>query len=66
MTADIRVDRHGSITLLTPLTPNGRRWLSRNVEAEAWQWIGGGLAVEPRYADALVDGAVVDGLEVDR
>ena len=62
---DLRVDNHGSIILVTPLTPAGEEWIDINVSPEPWQWLGRGLAVEPRYAGALIEGAMGDGLEVE-
>jgi hypothetical protein len=61
---DIRVENHGSVTLLRPLNEVGRRWLDDNVQAEDWQWLGGALACEPRTVFNVVDGAEGDGLEV--
>jgi hypothetical protein len=60
-----RLDNHGSIALLIPLTNAGREWLESNVNPEPWQWFGPGLAVEPRYLGALLNGALDDGLEVE-
>ena len=62
--ADIRFDHHGSVVLAVPLTPAGREWLETNVSAQSWQWFGVGLAIEPRYAGALLEGALDDGLGV--
>jgi hypothetical protein len=63
--ADIRFDNHGSIILLAPLSPAGREWLEASVSAESWQWLCGALAVEPRYAGAVLEGALDAGLEVE-
>ena len=62
---DIRVTDHGSVLLIEPLTPAAKAWIDENVSAEPWQWFGPALAVEPRYAGALLDGAISDGLEVE-
>ena len=58
--ADFRITFHGTITLLHPLSEPCLNWLDENVATEGWQWFGnpvagGGLAVEPRYLDTLVE-----------
>lgn len=60
---DIRVENHGSIVLLQPLTPEGRDWLEETTDPDA-TWYGGALVVEPRYVDPILSGARDDGLEV--
>jgi len=64
MTPDIQVENHGSLSLFRPMTDTGKMWLDENTETEGWQWFGGALAVEPRYAQDLAQGAMSDGLEV--
>jgi hypothetical protein len=44
----------GSVVLITPLTKKAQRWMRENVESESWQWLGGGLGVDSRYADQLI------------
>lgn len=61
--ADLEVHDQGSIVLLTPTTDTGREWLTNAVDDEA-QWFGPSLAVERRYVEDIVTGAVNDGLEV--
>jgi hypothetical protein len=61
---DLQVENHGSIFLFRPLTHEAEVWLNENTNAEGWQWFGGALAVEPRYAEDLAYGAQQDGLEV--
>jgi hypothetical protein len=63
--ADIRFDNHGAIILLAQLSPAGREWLEANVSAEPWQWLGNALAIEPRCAVAVIEGALDAGLEVE-
>lgn len=62
--ADLSVENHGSIAMLRVLTPAGQEWVDENVHSESWQWMGNGLAVEPRMVQVLVEGAVNDGLVV--
>ena len=61
---DIEVTNHGSVVMLRPLTPAAEAWVSDNLELESWQWFGGAAAIEPRYADAILEGMADDGLEV--
>ena len=60
---DIRIANHGSLFTATPVTDAGRDWIDENVGGET-QWWCGGLVVEHRFIDNLVDGMVGDGLEV--
>lgn len=64
VSADIEVENGGSLFLFRPLTDAGREWLNENVAAESWQWFGGALAVEHRYAGDLAQGAQEAGLRV--
>lgn len=61
--ADIRIEFHGSITLLRPLTDEGQAWLDENIE-DAPKF-GNAIACEPRYIQPIVYGAFADGLEVE-
>jgi hypothetical protein len=60
---DVDLALHGSIDLLTPLTPEAQAWVKENIPDDA-QWFGGALAVEPRYAPDIVQGMIDDGLAV--
>ncbi len=51
---DVAIENHGGIWMFRPETAAGRDWLQANAAAESWQWRAGGLAVEARYAAALV------------
>ena len=62
---DVRVAHSGSISLVTPLSTAAREWVRDNVETEGWQWLGGALAVEPRYVDNLLHGMEGAGLTVE-
>lgn len=63
-TQDLRVDRSGGIYILKPLNDEGQYWLDCNVVSEPWQWDRGGLCVDRRCADAIIDAAQDDGLTV--
>lgn len=62
--ADLSVQDHGSIMILTPHTDAGREWIDEHIPEDAMTW-GGGIVVEPRYMEAIVCGAIGDGLEVE-
>ena len=64
MQNDFLVIDHGSIVAIRPLTDQALQWLDTNVAAEAWQWLGGSLCVDRRYAAPLIAGIEADGLEV--
>lgn len=66
---DISVENHGSIFLLRPLNVAATNWLDTVTnhdidDADAAQWFGGALVVEPRYVADIVNGAREAGLEV--
>jgi len=60
---DISVANHGSILIFTPTSDAGREWVSQHLPDDAMRWAGG-IVVEPRYAQDIVDGAINDGLDV--
>jgi len=60
---DIQIQDHGSIVILSGVTPEGRDWLEDCLDPEAQRWCGG-FAVDRRFVPAIIDGAVKDGLEV--
>ena len=53
--SDLRIENHGSICIVQPLTGGAKRWLEDNTSEET-QWWGGGLCVEPRYLEPLIQG----------
>ncbi len=63
MTApDIRIEDHGSLTLVRGFTPAGTTWLEEHVAFE--HFFGGAGVAEPRYVGQIIDGAIGDGLIV--
>jgi hypothetical protein len=64
-TADFSLSDHGSVALVTPLSPSAREWVDENVSLESWQWVGGSFACDPRYVDDLVAGITGDGLTIE-
>jgi hypothetical protein len=60
---DVELSFHGSINLIKPITEAAQDWIDENV-AEGALFFGRALAVEPRYADDIVEGMIDDGLAV--
>lgn len=60
---DLTAADHGSIWLLTPLTPAGEDWIDEHIPKDA-QTFGGSIVVEHRYIADIIAGARNDGLEV--
>ncbi len=60
---DLMFEYHGSIVLLHALTNEGVDWIDENLPEERIEW-GGAIAIEPRYADNIAEGAMCDGLIV--
>jgi hypothetical protein len=55
---DFSFSNHGSICVLTPLTPAGREWFNEHlpVDNPETQFWAGGIVVEWRYIEAIVQG----------
>ena len=62
--SDINIVNHGSILIFVPTSDAGREWVADHIASDAMRWAGG-VVVEPRYAAAIVDGAMNDGLMVE-
>jgi len=60
--ADFSLFQDSSIVVITPLSRAAKDWISENVEAESWQWLGRGLAIDQRYAGDIVSGMCEAGL----
>ena len=61
--ADITFQNHGSIVLISGDTDAGQAWLDENIGDDAQEWCGS-IVAEPRYVEAIVDGAIDAGLAV--
>ena len=60
--ADVYVENHGSLFMVTPLSDSSRQWVQENVATESWQWLGSSFSVEHRYMQNLVSGMQEAGL----
>jgi hypothetical protein len=61
--SDLHVANHGSIFLLSPVTEAGENWIIEHIPEDAMTF-GNAIVVEHRYIEAIVAGALADGLEV--
>lgn len=61
---DITFEDQGSIVLIRPMNLVGREWLEANLQLEGWQWFGGAVACEPRFAPDVAAGMLNDGLMI--
>lgn len=61
---DVRIENHGSLYLLRPISALARQWLIDNVGTpnDEVQWFGGALVVEPRYVSDILVGVRAAGL----
>lgn len=60
---DLMFTHHGTLSMLHPVTDEGRVWASDHLPEDA-QWLGGACAVEPRYVEHIVEGIEAAGLAV--
>lgn len=58
---DLLFENHGSLFLIRPVSPGGQSWLDENIGDDA-QVFGNAIVCEPRYVEAIFDGAMNDGL----
>ncbi len=62
---DFEVQDCGSVAMIVPKSVEAKDWLDENVQSEGWQWLGAGLAVEPRMLPLLLEGIADAGLSVE-
>jgi len=65
MQADVLVENHGSVCMVTPMSLAAHTWVDENVQPEGWQWIGASFSCEPRYVPYLIEGMQDDGLMIE-
>jgi len=61
---DLQFQNNGSLFVLLAWTPAGQEWVDETVGGDETMTWGGGIVVEPRYVDAIAEGAMADGLLV--
>jgi hypothetical protein len=47
-----------------PQSRTAQTWFARNVHSDPWQWMGGALMVEHRYAVDICDALLSEGFQV--
>jgi hypothetical protein len=61
---DFRLDNHGSVSLLFPLTVAAKAWVRDHLPADVMTH-GGGVAIEHRYVGSVCQGIQTDGLSLE-
>lgn len=61
---DVTAHNEGSVVLLELHSDKVREWFEFNVATESWQWMGGNVAVDHRFALDLLDGLTEEGFDV--
>ena len=59
---DVLVVNAGTVFTFAPLTARAKTWIDDNVQSESYHWLGNMLVVEHRYAWALAEGMLSEGL----
>jgi hypothetical protein len=63
-TSDIAFENHGSIVVIRGLSEAGQAWLDETVGGDETQYFGNAIVAEPRYVEAVAQGAIEAGLAV--
>jgi len=63
--SDFIVTNHGSIVLFAPQNGEASAWIDEHVSGDRQQWAGA-IAVELRYIERLMQGAIDDSDIMDR
>lgn len=63
---DFRLENHGSLFLLHPLSPAAKNWMDEHLPTDSpeTQFWGDAIVIEPRYVGPIIDGILSDGLVV--
>ena len=64
MRADFRLENHGSLFLVRPLTKSGEEFLTQTAPEDA-QFMGNAMAVEPRYVEGVCEAIAEYGLSYE-
>lgn len=60
---DFSIHNHGSLFTFVPLNDNAQDWMARTAPEDA-QFFGGGLVVEPRFVQGVINAIEADGMTV--
>lgn len=61
---DFELQNEGSLVILHPLNDAAGEWIDEHLYTEQTQWWGGGIVIEPRYVEDILDGISDVGLTV--
>jgi hypothetical protein len=61
---DFQFVNHGSIAVLTPISAAANDWVAEHLPEDSVRWAGG-VVIEPRYADDILNGAQEAGLSIN-
>jgi hypothetical protein len=61
---DLVFENHLSLFLIRPVSSTGQSWLDENVGDDSTLTFGNAVVCEPRYLEAILQGAIAAGLEV--
>jgi hypothetical protein len=61
---DLVFENHGSLFLVRPVSKSAQLWLDENVGDENTLTFAGAIVCEPRYVEAIAQGAIEAGLVV--
>ncbi len=61
---DFNIVSESNLFLVYPQNEKARQWILENVQTESWQWFGGGLAVDQREIENLVEGMKDEGFTI--
>lgn len=61
---DITVSYEGTIAWFKPTNQKAKRWMDNFLWAEPWQWMGGAMGVDHRYAGDIMALAETAGYKV--
>lgn len=61
---DFTLQDEGSIVVLHPGNDAASNWIDNHLYTEQTQWWGGGIVIERRYVEDILDGIDSEGLTV--
>lgn len=61
---DVQCSDRGSIVLLRPVSAMAARWFNTGVITESWQWIGGQVGVDRKYAATVLMALEDEGFKI--
>ena len=62
--SDFDFANHGSICLLTPLTPAAHDWCNEHLSDDAMHWGQASIVIEPRYVADIIEGILEEGMTI--